>query len=368
MDAEALKHVLNQLQASNQAFIASMVKENWDFLEKTIRENKVAGERQMAIPNFRPFNKSNDRRSTYILQLEQHFLAICVTEEPMRCACILSWVGAENLELLQTFFDGKVKEKTFKEITTALNDHFIEKQHMLAACFKLYRTTLRMDQTYSDWVAELRGRSKDFMFTCCKAGCSESYVDSKIRDMIVMHTRYKKVRTAALQKTNPTLEEVLQIASIYESTVRTCPAMKELGCADSKWQKSNISRGSPEKALKSCPGCGTSHWRNDCIYFKRKTKCNSCSRPGHISSVCKSTEKRKTSKCKQVNVVNDVSQPTFENISGINVVNTTSDIDEKIEVKLHVNGKSLSFQVDTGASCSLVGMLGKPKCVRTVKY
>ncbi|XP_036341323.1 uncharacterized protein K02A2.6-like [Rhagoletis pomonella] len=141
--------------------------------------------------------------------------------------------------------------------------------------------------------------------------------------------------------------------------------------ADSKWKRSNISRGSPEKALKSCIGCGTSHSRNVCIYFKRKTKCNSCSRPGHISSVCKSTEKRKTSNSKQVNVVNDISQRTFENISVVNVVNT-SGTDKKIEVKLHVNGKSLSFQVDTGASCSLVGidgykMLGKPKCVCTSK-
>lgn len=78
--------------------------------------NQNAGtERQnSSIPNFRNFNQATDRWSTYLLQLEQHFEAHGVSNDNTKRACILSWIGADNLELLQKLFDGKVREKNVK--------------------------------------------------------------------------------------------------------------------------------------------------------------------------------------------------------------------------------------------------------------
>ncbi|KAH7703553.1 hypothetical protein AAVH_29270, partial [Aphelenchoides avenae] len=37
-----------------------------------------------------------------------------------------------------------------------------------------------------------------------------------------------------------------------------------------------------KKPNKPCPGCGGSHWRNECKF--KDAKCNSCGAIGHIST------------------------------------------------------------------------------------
>ncbi|XP_017487478.1 PREDICTED: uncharacterized protein K02A2.6-like, partial [Rhagoletis zephyria] len=90
---------------------------------------------------------------------------------------------------------------------------------------------MKPSQTYVEWVAELRGAARECMFECAADGCRKSFLDSNIRDMIIMHTPHDKVRSAALQKPNPTLDEVLQIATVYESTIKTCLEIKGEGDA-----------------------------------------------------------------------------------------------------------------------------------------
>ncbi|XP_036334842.1 uncharacterized protein K02A2.6-like [Rhagoletis pomonella] len=90
---------------------------------------------------------------------------------------------------------------------------------------------MKPSQTYVEWVAELRGAARECMFECAADGCRKSFLDSNIRDMIIMHTPHDKVRSAALQKPNPTLDEVLQITTVYESTIKTCLEIKGEGDA-----------------------------------------------------------------------------------------------------------------------------------------
>ncbi|XP_067620715.1 uncharacterized protein [Eurosta solidaginis] len=332
VDEKAIITLMENLQTSNQAFIKSVIEANTKMMQDLIAERHSSGERQnTAIPNFYKFNKTQDRWSTYLLQLEQHFEAHGVNDDNAKRACILSWIGAENVELLQKLFDGKVKEKTFKEITSALTQHFVEKVHVLSARVKFYRTLMKSEQSYSDWVAELKGAAKDCLFKCAKQGCEESYADSKIRDMIVIHTPHEKVQTAALQKVNPTLEEILNIATVYEATVRTCNEIQGAETATvnvvQKTKSGQLSRTSTrkesEQMLQSCPECSNSHKRENCYHYKNKTKCNRCSKIGHLALVCKSAMgAKKPVRNNNTNAIESGEDENMEEICTLDTVHT----------------------------------------------
>ncbi|XP_055922730.1 uncharacterized protein K02A2.6-like, partial [Eupeodes corollae] len=85
---------------------------------------------------------------------------------------------------------------------------------------------MKEGQKYAEWLADLRGAARDCNFVCEKTTCKEPFVDNLLRDIIVLHTPHDVVRSAALQKPNPTLADVYAIAETYESTQKSVLAIK----------------------------------------------------------------------------------------------------------------------------------------------
>lgn len=289
MDLKALSEVLHKFQESNKEFISQILSQNQQILQDAVANNT----KNLPIPSFGKFHMETDRWSTYFLQMDQFFKANSVESQETKRSCFLSCVGGDILELLQKFFDGKAEEKTYNELIGALDNHFDKRQHILAARFKFYRTIMKPGQTYSEWIAELRGAARDCFFTCGNESCKQSYLDNKIRDMIVIYTPHEKVRAAALQKSNPSLEEVLHITKIFEATTEACKEIENKNNVDheanyiqntSKNHNFTTNRGVGR--LKSCSDCGKSHQRENCFHFKNKTKCNKCGKLGHVANVC----------------------------------------------------------------------------------
>ncbi|XP_037932566.1 uncharacterized protein K02A2.6-like [Teleopsis dalmanni] len=98
--------------------------------------------------------------------------------------------------------------------------------HIVAARFQFGKCLMKHESTYKDWVAELRGLTRKCNYMCSGESCNNSYVDKMIRDQIILHTPHDAVRAAALQKTLPTLAEVLLIAESYEATSKTVATIK----------------------------------------------------------------------------------------------------------------------------------------------
>lgn len=415
MDANQLSTILDRFTKSNQEFMNKIAQDQKTFMETALKGSVPQTNQVAAIPTFREFDRARDNWPTYLLQLEQHFEANGVALDTTKRACLLSWIGSFTLELLQKLFgDEKLNEKTFKELSTKLGEHYISKQHVLAARCKFYKTMMKEGQTYAEWVADLRGAARECSFACQKTGCNEKYTDFQIRDMLVIHTPHDAVRSNALQKTNPTLEEVLEIARLFETTARSTKEIKgespvlvhQIQNRGQHSQRSSKRRGrhirsrhkpvSNKRKAKSCPGCGQSHERSDCFHYRNKTTCNSCGIQGHISTVCMSaqsaTARSKSSQRPSSNLnfngrgessVNSIH--SFHEILSVDVDNApypdpietvhtlaSSSSSDKIVVDVSINNCSLPFQVDTGASCSMVGLfgyqqLGKPAYQMTNK-
>lgn len=152
----------------------------------------------------------------------------------------------------------------------------------------------------------MKGLARECEFNC---ECGRSYAESLIRDMVVVHTPEDKVRYEALQKSNPTLEEVRNLASVYEVTASTAQQMEagrtvmqvreNAGQAQRAEAKGSaaVRKDEVNHKLKSCRGCFIAHDRKECRFLK--ARCFKCDKVGHIQSVCAARAKNSSRREKQ---------------------------------------------------------------------
>ena len=119
-------------------------------------------------------------------------------------------VGANTYELINKLFSAsELDAASFDDVTGKLDERFKQSLNelTLAASYTLYQCKMKPDQTYGDWVADIRCIGRE-----CNFGASE-VLDRLIRDMIVLNTPHNEVRRACLRESSPTLEMVLKIAN-----------------------------------------------------------------------------------------------------------------------------------------------------------
>ena len=111
-----------------------------------------------AVPKFDQYVKSKEKWDQYVERLEQHFILHKVDDDEVKRACLLASVGPDVYQLIKNLFVGeKVTEKSFAEICNCLQLHYQEEVNKYAARYYFNERGLKNDQTYADWVAELRG-------------------------------------------------------------------------------------------------------------------------------------------------------------------------------------------------------------------
>lgn len=229
--------------------------------------------------------------------------------------------------VVKLFGNDNLETKTFEEILIKLEDYFKSKIHILAARYKLHNQRMK----------ELRCLARNCAFNCKNVECNADFVDEMIRDAIILHMPHEAVRTAALQKQNPTLAEVLSLAEAYESAQKSL-AILEGNSADVNIIKphkkhfkhkgkpgyNNFYKKQQRKLLPSCSGCFKDHKKENCRF--RSAKCHNCGKIGHIAPVCIK---------KSINIV---------------------DHSEEEVINVNVNKNDIQFQFDTGSSCSMINL------------
>ncbi|XP_037941915.1 uncharacterized protein K02A2.6-like [Teleopsis dalmanni] len=208
---------------------------------------------------------------------------------------------------------------------------------------------MKPHQSYREWVADLRGLARECNFSCSAQNCLHNFVDDMIRDQIIIRTPHDAVRTAAFQKPHPTLADVLQIAELYETTTKTVATIKEQTIENSMPVNSVVK-------FKSCSGCGNSHARENCKF--RNAVCNRCSKIGHIAPVCMSKQNKNNKRNSgDENKKKDYRRKSH-NIGTVETINSLTGIvkteSNKNYIDLEICNKIVSFQMDSGATVSLI--------------
>jgi len=125
-------------------------------------------------PKFEGFDKAKEKWEQYLLRFTQHLQLHNVTDGAKKRAFLLSCLDTEAVTLLQNLFgddnfgDDNVTEQTFDALTAKLSTHFKSSTHVQAARYSFYNCAMRPGQSYSDWVATLRGIAKDCQFICAR--------------------------------------------------------------------------------------------------------------------------------------------------------------------------------------------------------
>lgn len=321
-----------------------------------------------ALPEF----KEGDSMDLYIKRADHHFKAHAITDIDTKKDLFLSWIGSSVYTLLQNLCASDIDSKSYDELCQLLLKHYRKATPTIVARHKFWASRKNCS-SYAEWVAELKGLALDCDFVCPNSQCSQSLVDENIRDMILRHTPHETIRRAVLAESNLTLDKLLSICTLFEST---SAATETLTGKDHKHSKEELevhqmsatykksSRFSSAHSrrsksgdrtpnwYKSCPKCTVSHERKNCHY--RDAQCRACGRTGHISSVCAS---KKQNNPKSTHVLRNI-PGNFGNKPFVNELKGDKLEKDTFMVNVEINGKPMKFLVDTGASCSLVGLTG----------
>lgn len=371
---------IQQLLQQQQKFTTELLQQQQRWMETILSSTQGTAAApkfvDSAVPVFQCFNKEKQTWESYLQQLQQHFAAYSVSTPERQKSFFLSWCGAEIFELLKNLFGvSTLESQTFIELTEKLTNHFALSQHIIAARYEFHKRNMKSGQTYKEWIADLRGLSRQCKFICTSNTCSSSYVDEMIRDHIIVYTPHDAVRAAALQKQNATLADVVMIAETFEATRKTVEALKENSnekTIEVNWvnkKKSYNKNIDKQPKFKSCSGCYSTHKREECRF--KNAFCNKCGKKGHISHVCMSKNVKENMSDK---VNNKFGKKQSNSIDVVDTIyDVTCDIrstDSKSFISVEINNKMINFQMDSGASVSVINantykMLNKPKLLQT---
>ena len=289
-----------------------------------------------SLPPFGKFLKEEEKFSNHFLRFEQHVTLFPGVEESQKKACFLSSVGPETFQLLQNLFpdNDRIQNASYSELNSALLEHYRSLTRVQSERHLFYCCKMKPNQSYQDWVAELRGLAKNCDFKCKASNCTVSYVDLMIRDQIIKETPHVEVRKQCLQQKDPSLADVISIALAYVTTNEALKTLqgvkidqdKDVVCKMSanysskrhpgtgKTKKSNFSVDN-RPCYRRCLNCFTDHKTSDCPH-KNKT-CHFCKKVGHLANVCvkkvNSSQfvSKKTSRKPSVNVAEEMSSSLF---------------------------------------------------------
>lgn len=401
-----VKEFMQLMLQNQQQFLQSFMQKQQTFFAEQMQRPAVQSQ---SVSSFHHFDRTKETFEEYVAQMEQHFIANGVTDAGKRKSCFLSWIGSDTYHVLMKLCgETKIEDQNLDEIVKKLTEFYTSTVHVLAGRFKFLRMKMQPTDTYSTWIADLREAAKACAFKC--AGCNVSYTDYAIRDMVILHTIHEPVRTAGLQKGNPTLEEVLNLATAFEQTQtamnilkRDAESIPEVNAFNARAKYKSRSRSQSQRDRsssreRSCPGCGSDHQRSSCKFLK--AECYKCNKFGHIASVCmvgrgnSSGKSRHHSRGKQLSEHTysldseeykasdasllelvpaqlsdgsssaDVSLDFLEIIrepmasSNQHTIFELRQIGKKMFIPIEINGSLLKFLVDTGASVSMIGKDG----------
>ncbi|KII62825.1 hypothetical protein RF11_09002 [Thelohanellus kitauei] len=188
---------------------------------------------------------------------------------------LLYLFGRETFEDLGKTRPGLETDLSYYEITKLLSDFSDNVVHLIFARIEFSRCFLKPDQSYKEWVAELRSIGKRCQFQCRKEDCKCYLIDDNIRDWIILRTPHKNIQSDFLQQTNLTL---YKLVSILESMVLTSKTMQAIDRADDAFSIHKQSKG------KNDENCLVRHSRRGCPHYSKR--CNQCGNIRHIQEVC----------------------------------------------------------------------------------
>lgn len=339
----------------------------------------------------------------YCERLEQFFIANEVSDAAKQRAIFLSVVGGETYGKLRSLVaPSKPKDVPLKDLLSQLQRHFEPRPSETVARFRFF-TCCRMEgQSVQDYIAKLRKLSEHCNF--------HSFLSSMIQDRLICGVNADAIQTRLLSEASLTLERATEIAVALEaaghdvqelkggfrdpegSSCASAPAVHQVagdqpgppesdcfriarGRGSGARQRQVTSFSTPAIARKPSKSHLDSMSRSDkyrcwrCLsglhherHYPFKTKrCYECSALGHTRAAHKAGTVHVMEEEMGMEMQGPSPQSEAQHVDGdgdedvYQLFTCRSSVKRSpISVPVRVNDKSLTMELDTGASASLI--------------
>ena len=244
-------------------------------------------------------------------------------------------------------------EVRYEAIIDILARHYTPRANEITMTYRFYNRNQRDGERASDYNTELRKIG---------AYCNFDNLERNLRDRLVCGMRDEKLKFDLLKRNKLQYQEVLDEMIAAEIAHQDITLMQSAGTSlDITSNKTSnveamdigaVHENSSKIKYRLCYRCGDKH-SGVCRFIN--TICNYCNKKGHIEKIC--TQKRKQSNGRKMYYAAEVDK-TDELLNGIYCFNKEKcNYRQKIppvEVKVLLCGVSVTMQVDSGASYSLI--------------
>ena len=263
-----------------------------------------------------------------------------MTAAEKQVAVLLTAIGGETYALLRSLLAPvKPKDTSFEELSQVLQRHFEPKPLIIAERFHFHRRNQAAGETIAEYVAELRRLAAH-----CDFG---DYLEEALRDRLVCGLSKESIQKRLLSEASLPLSKAVELSQSMEAADRNAQQLQGLSTevqrvAAVKPRGDNSKEDEPGE----CFRCGgRNHQSRDCRF--KGVKCHKCKRTEHLARVCRSRGPSSASNSKSTKWVG--AQDDFSTESSHPIFRVGNMTHDPFLVELQVQGKTLTFEVESGA-------------------
>ncbi|XP_062540860.1 uncharacterized protein K02A2.6-like [Armigeres subalbatus] len=305
--------------------------------------------------SFEPFNAATAKFDRWLERLEISFRIYKVAQADRR-DYLLHFMGGPTYDVLCNKLQNRSPEtRTYNDIVVLLKAHHSPAPLEILENYKFICRKQLDHEALCDYITDLEKLAQT-----CNFG---AHLETAIRNQFVFGLRNRTIQSRLLEVRALTLEKAKEIAFSMEMSHRGTDEMhgtvsksevQFLEQGRQKKKKMSTKMSAPKTKSKyssqekACYRCGDpDHFANKCRH--QSTVCNYCKRKEHLEKVCQTKlrgnpkEKAVTHHIEDSPVIKDVfhlrSMPGFA---------------DKFMLDLTIDGRTLTFEVDTGSPVSLI--------------
>ena len=316
----------------------------------------------VTIGRIEEFKEGKDDWSQYAERLEFFSEANGIKEDAKKRPVFLTVIGAKAYKQLRCLISPvKPNETEYADLLKAMKDHYKPAPSEIVQRFKFNSRSRRPGESVSSYVAELRSLAE-----YCNFGDT---LELMLRDRLVCGINNETTQRLLLAESALTYKKALEIATSQETAAQNVQmirgthnhttvvgagtpsepinVLKSTSKQPSQHGSHKLTTGKQPAAVVTCYRCGKSgHKATQCRFIK--AKCHNCGKIGHLMQVCRSSKVEKPSD--DVKVLSSVSEPEY----GLFHLKDINSAENPYKVSVNVNGETLTMEIDTGASLSLI--------------
>ncbi|XP_062699969.1 uncharacterized protein K02A2.6-like, partial [Aedes albopictus] len=320
----------------------------------------AAGHAMPASFNFEPFNAATAKFDRWLERLEISFRIYKVAPADKR-DYLLHYMGSSTYDVLCNKLQNQSPgTQTYADIVALLRSHYSPAPLEILENYKFICRKQLDHEALCDYITDLEKLAQT-----CNFG---AHLDTAIRNQFVFGLRNRTIQSRLLEVRNLTLAKAKEIAFSMEMSHR---GTDEIHGSTSKTEIQYLEHGKQKKKKpitkpmtpttkpkpttptqgKACYRCGDpDHFANKCRH--QSTICNFCKRKGHLEKVCQTKLRGNPKKAPEKAVTHHIEDSPV--IKDVFHLRSTPGFADKFMLDLKVDGRTLTFEVDTGSPVSLI--------------